>query len=62
VPYEADSITPFVANSPVMYFFYKHPEDYKATLPVKASLSLLTVPGRQQTTPTRSHTDSGLLS
>jgi uncharacterized membrane protein YkgB len=32
VPYEADSITPFVANSPVMYFFYKHPEDYKAHL------------------------------
>jgi uncharacterized membrane protein YkgB len=25
VPYEADSITPFVANSPVMSFFYKHP-------------------------------------
>ena len=24
VPYEADSITPFVANSPVMSFFYKH--------------------------------------
>jgi uncharacterized membrane protein YkgB len=22
VPYEADSITPFVANSPVMSFFY----------------------------------------
>src|ERR1700736_3649085 len=32
VPYEADSIMPFVANSPVMYFFYKHPEDYKAHL------------------------------
>ena len=32
VPYEADSITPFVANSPVMYFFYEHPEDYKAHL------------------------------
>ena len=32
VPYEADSITPFVANSPVMSFFYKHPEDYKAHL------------------------------
>ncbi len=30
VPYEADSITPLVANSPVMSFFYKHPEDYKA--------------------------------
>src|ERR1700737_1697064 len=62
VPYEADSITPFVANSPVMSFFYKHPEGYKAHLPREASLSLLTVPGRQQTTPTRSHTDSGLLS
>ena len=32
VPYEADSITPFVANSPAMYFFYKHPEDYNAHL------------------------------
>ena len=30
VPYEADSITPFVANSPVMSFFYEHPSDYKA--------------------------------
>ena len=28
VPYEADSITPFVANSPLMSFFYEHPEDY----------------------------------
>ncbi|HET9318477.1 MAG TPA: reactive chlorine resistance membrane protein RclC [Bryobacteraceae bacterium] len=32
VPYEADSITPFVANSPVMSFFYKHSADYKAHL------------------------------
>lgn len=32
VPYEADSITPFVANSPVMSFFYDHPQDYKAHL------------------------------
>ena len=32
VPYEADSITPFVANSPVMSFFYEHPEQYKAHL------------------------------
>ena len=31
-PYEADSITPFVANSPVMSFFYKHPAEYKAHL------------------------------
>ncbi|MCV5892726.1 reactive chlorine species resistance protein RclC [Escherichia coli] len=29
VPYEADSITPFVANSPLMSFFYEHSEDYK---------------------------------
>lgn len=27
--YEADGITPFVANSPFMSFFYSHPEDYK---------------------------------
>jgi reactive chlorine resistance protein C len=32
VPYEADSITPFVANSPVMSFFYKHPTEYRAHL------------------------------
>ncbi|HVJ41641.1 MAG TPA: reactive chlorine resistance membrane protein RclC [Dongiaceae bacterium] len=32
VPYEADSITPFVANSPLLEFFYKHPEQYKAHL------------------------------
>lgn len=32
VPYEADSITPFVANSPVMSFFYEHPSEYKAHL------------------------------
>ncbi len=29
VPYEADSITPFVANNPVMRLFYKHPDQYK---------------------------------
>ncbi|WP_223707126.1 DUF417 family protein [Niabella beijingensis] len=28
--YEADGIVPFVANSPVMSFFYNHPEEYKA--------------------------------
>jgi uncharacterized membrane protein YkgB len=32
VPYEADSITPFVANSPFMSFFYDHPTEYKAHL------------------------------
>src|ERR1700760_1504355 len=32
VPYEADSITPFVANSPVMSFFYAHPGEYKTHL------------------------------
>jgi reactive chlorine resistance protein C len=32
VPYEADSITPFVANSPFMSFFYEHPDQYKAHL------------------------------
>lgn len=32
IPYEADSITPFVANSPVMSHFYEHPTDYKAHL------------------------------
>lgn len=32
VPYEADSITPFVANSPLMSFFYANPHDYAAHL------------------------------
>ena len=27
-PYEADSITPFVANNAVMSLFYKHPDQY----------------------------------
>ncbi|MET4080630.1 putative membrane protein YkgB [Pedobacter sp. UYP30] len=30
VQYEADGIVPLVANSPVMSFFYHHPEQYKA--------------------------------
>ena len=30
VHYEADSITPFVANSPLMSFFYAQPGEYKA--------------------------------
>ena len=29
VPFEADSITPMVARSPFMSFFYKHPDQYK---------------------------------
>ncbi len=32
VPYEAESITPFVANSPLMSFFYEHPDDYRPHL------------------------------
>jgi reactive chlorine resistance protein C len=32
VPYEADSITPFVANNPVMSLFYEHPDQYKSHL------------------------------
>jgi reactive chlorine resistance protein C len=32
VPYEADSITPFVANSPALSFFYEHPGEYKQHL------------------------------
>jgi uncharacterized membrane protein YkgB len=31
-PYEADSITAFVANSPLMSFFYERPDEYKAHL------------------------------
>jgi len=32
VPYEADSITPFVANNPVMSRFYRHPDQYSQHL------------------------------
>ncbi len=32
VPYEADSITPFVANNPVMSLFYEHPDQYAGHL------------------------------
>lgn len=38
-PYEADSITPFVATSPFMSFFYEHPEDYKAHLTHEGELN-----------------------
>src|SRR3979411_1476073 len=31
-PYEGDSITPFVANSPLMSSFYEKPDEYKAHL------------------------------
>ena len=40
VPYEADSITPFVANSPFMSFFYAHPEQYHAHLTHEGQLDL----------------------
>ena len=39
VPYEADSITPFVANSPFLSFFYQHPQDYKAHLTHEGELA-----------------------
>ncbi|MGX5820003.1 DUF417 family protein [Chitinophaga lutea] len=29
IPYEAEGITPFVANSPFMRFFYQHPDEYR---------------------------------
>ncbi|MCQ4111429.1 reactive chlorine resistance membrane protein RclC [Aeromonas sp. JL9] len=32
IPYESESITPFVANSPFMSFFYEYPEEYKSYL------------------------------
>jgi uncharacterized membrane protein YkgB len=39
VPYEADSITPFVANSPVMSFFYRHPGEYKSHMTKEGELN-----------------------
>src|ERR1700754_1831444 len=38
-PYEADSITPFVANNPVMSLFYKHPEQYRVHLTREGELN-----------------------
>lgn len=38
-PYEADSITPFVANNPVMSLFYAHPEQYQAHLTREGELA-----------------------
>jgi|SRR3989344_1190752 uncharacterized membrane protein YkgB len=40
VPYEADSITPFVANSPFMSFFYEHPQEYKVHLTHEGELNV----------------------
>ncbi|BFT63521.1 reactive chlorine resistance membrane protein RclC [Pseudomonas moorei] len=40
VPYEADSITPFVANSPFMSFFYEHPQEYKSHLTHEGELNV----------------------
>ncbi len=37
-PYEADSITVFVANSPFMSFFYAHPHDYAHHLTKEGAL------------------------
>jgi uncharacterized membrane protein YkgB len=37
-PYEADSITPFVANSPLLRFFYAFPADYAAHLTKEGAL------------------------
>jgi uncharacterized membrane protein YkgB len=38
-PFEADSITPFVANSPVLSFFYKQPDQYKQHLTKEGELN-----------------------
>jgi reactive chlorine resistance protein C len=38
-PYEADGFTAFVANSPVMSFFYKHPTECKAHLTREGELN-----------------------
>jgi hypothetical protein len=50
-PYEADSITPFVANNPVMPF-YAHLGQYKAHLTIRASWSRLSAWQQANGTPT----------
>jgi reactive chlorine resistance protein C len=47
-PYEADSITPFVANSPFLSYFYKDPGDYKAHLTQEGRLVLAQREWQQQ--------------
>ena len=39
VPFEADSITPMVAQSPLMSFFYNHPTEYKAHMTKEGELN-----------------------
>lgn len=38
VPFEADSIIPMVAHSPLMSFFYKHPGQYKEHMTLEGQL------------------------
>ncbi|HEY0785438.1 MAG TPA: DUF417 family protein [Acidobacteriaceae bacterium] len=40
VDYEADSIVPLVANSPVMSFLYHHPAEYRAHMNKEGELNL----------------------
>jgi reactive chlorine resistance protein C len=40
VDYEADSIVPLVANSPVMSFLYHHPADYRPHMNKEGELNL----------------------
>jgi len=39
VDYEADSIVPLVANSPVMRFLYRHPGDYRSHMNKEGELN-----------------------
>ncbi|HEY0796401.1 MAG TPA: DUF417 family protein [Acidisarcina sp.] len=40
VNYEADSIVPLVANSPIMSFLYRHPAEYRAHMNREGELNL----------------------
>ncbi|MGL6320557.1 MULTISPECIES: DUF417 family protein [Aeromonas] len=51
IPYEADSITPFVANSPFMSFFYELRTSIVSTLITRGSWCRKTGPGTSRTTP-----------
>ncbi len=53
--YEADGIVPFVANSPFMSFFYKHPApEYKKHVNPEGALVRPIALGMRRTTPTPS--------
>jgi uncharacterized membrane protein YkgB len=57
-PYEADGIVPFVANSPLMSFFYADPGNYQPHMNPEGKLIQKTGLGTKPTAPMGSPGDS----